>query len=142
MLQAKAATSDPSLFPRGVGVYCRGLGICRRQIQLINVSAIIPSDPFWGFIVREAMSGKLCWSVCPCSARPEYLSKLSHEVSLIHEFIHNEHVLSFSGHVLRFSGPKPMGDVRATMRPPLVYRPLNERYCKCKLAKGAWTIKV
>lgn len=57
MLLATAATSDPSLFLWGVGVYCRGPGICRQQIQPINISAIIPLDSFWGFIVRRTVNG-------------------------------------------------------------------------------------
>lgn len=56
MLLATAATSDPSLFLRGVGVYCRRPGICRQQIQPINISAIIPLDSFWGFIVRRTVN--------------------------------------------------------------------------------------
>lgn len=41
-----------SLFLWGAGVYSRRPGLCRQLIQPINVSAVIPSDSFWGFIVR------------------------------------------------------------------------------------------
>lgn len=47
----------PHLFQRGTGFYSRGPGFCRQQIQPINVSAIIPSDSFWGFIVRWTVNG-------------------------------------------------------------------------------------
>lgn len=70
---AKAATSDPSLLLRGV--YCRGPGICRRQIQPINISAIIPLDAFWGFIVGlavnsvEGKQGHVSRAVMVCLSR-------------------------------------------------------------------------
>lgn len=106
MLVAEAATSDPSLFLWGVGVYCRGPGICRQQIRPINISAIIPLESLCGFIVRrtvngvEGTQGHVRRALMVCLSRlwfkqpsiyPKYLKNNTRWAS--HEFVHSKHVL-------------------------------------------------